>query len=289
MQSPWSSPTSTGSASPYSTSLPREWTRKPPSLEGIPLTWTPLAPLPPEQAEAKFRYLYEHNPCRLPCWWGITPGVTGWQRAWQDLSRFSTNKEQWEMKFERNAIDPSHLYFHAYFNYPDFKGTPLAEQDYVIRRDNFKIDYIGIHAGDNRKFSIPQILASYGKPKEIYLLELASAIGSYSVTLFLYYPQYGFMTRHYAEIEYEDTIDGTITACYDFESKSDTDMGTVLLLWSSAKEINLMDIARLQISDIAPETIDWLDPLQQISSLSVNDFYRKFAGITTPPCIDLKW
>src|SRR5262245_28586986 len=74
---PTSTPTFTSTPTPTQTPLP---------------TWTPRPTLPPAQAEALALDLLTHNAdCRLPCWWGFTPGQTSWQVARSFLATFASN------------------------------------------------------------------------------------------------------------------------------------------------------------------------------------------------------
>src|SRR5512138_2325272 len=43
----------------------------------LPATFTPVPTLTTKQAQTKIRELFETNGrCKLPCWWGITPGIS---------------------------------------------------------------------------------------------------------------------------------------------------------------------------------------------------------------------
>ena len=77
--------TSTATAKPTRTSTPTATAtniRTP--------TWTPLATLPAAEAAKFARDLYTNNAgCKLPCWWGATPGETQWNTTDQFLSSFT--------------------------------------------------------------------------------------------------------------------------------------------------------------------------------------------------------
>ncbi len=54
-------------------------------------TDTPVSTFSPTEASARLQDLLKTNAgCRLPCWWGITPGKTTWDEAEEYLKTFTT-------------------------------------------------------------------------------------------------------------------------------------------------------------------------------------------------------
>lgn len=90
-----SSPTVTPTAFPTQTSTITTTPTAKPSATTTPTptqTRTPeITPLPTEQVQAWIKEQMKTNPsCRLPCWWGITPGKTTWIEAQAFLAPYAT-------------------------------------------------------------------------------------------------------------------------------------------------------------------------------------------------------
>ncbi len=108
--------------------------------------------------------------CRLPCWWGFTPGETSWQTTKTFFALLGKTIEAW-----RGHDTQQH--YAVYFDIPEhrhFHYQGYHEKDGVL-------DRIGIHAvppvhddefvyvdsqfiGDWRPYMLPQILGVYGPP-----------------------------------------------------------------------------------------------------------------------------
>ena len=59
-----------------------------------PPTWTPLPTMDFLARNTEIvRLMSTNNDCRLPCWWGIMPGVTSWQEAQQFFETFGVIEE----------------------------------------------------------------------------------------------------------------------------------------------------------------------------------------------------
>ncbi|MEW6094279.1 MAG: hypothetical protein AB1531_09970 [Chloroflexota bacterium] len=74
--------------STYTPSMMPSLTPSVTSTPTLAITWTPLPTLSDFKAEAQLlEWLQGTQDCRLPCWAGITPGVTTWEEAKQILGR----------------------------------------------------------------------------------------------------------------------------------------------------------------------------------------------------------
>jgi hypothetical protein len=225
--------------------------------------------------------LYKNNPCTLPCWWGINPGQTDWRDAWQFLGRFATNSYPWETQLIESKDLPGYMYFRVYLNVPQ----TFEEKNYyfslnylifVININSFKVDYIDVNTGNIEAYTIPKILAEYGKPEQVYAVGGASQVSELTgVSLLLYYPQYGFISNHFTTVDLSQIGNPTITACFQ--------KVTNLYLWPKNQELSFVD--RLKISAVDPVTMSLMKPLDQVSNLNVSSFYQTFVNKTTQPCI----
>jgi hypothetical protein len=117
-------------------------------------TLTPRPTLGPEAAQDLVLDLIETNGgCRLPCWWGITPGQTTWEDARAFLGTFVS----------RIAVLPPDFYGVTYDDLPPdvsegAVAATISVQDGIvqtIRTDTY--------------LPMAEMLNSYGEPSEIWI------------------------------------------------------------------------------------------------------------------------
>ncbi|MCH7662399.1 MAG: hypothetical protein IH859_00845 [Chloroflexi bacterium] len=150
-------------------------------------TFTPLPPLPPDQAAALVKELFETNGgCQLPCWWGITPGESFWDSTSQFFSTFASDivflgvgnsgSENFAIGIRvPNSLNKSYVYIYEKNNIiSDIQFDPSSDEE-------------------NFQFQLHQLFKGYGKPSEIYIYVLPplSHPGSeyfYEFRLVLHFP-----------------------------------------------------------------------------------------------------
>jgi hypothetical protein len=261
-------------------------TRTPPQAPpGLPPTWTPLPKYPPEQARKTVMDLYKKNNCRLPCLWGIKPGLTSWNEAWQFLGQFATNTSPWETLLEESIEFPGYMYFPVYLNVPK-SDEPEVYQSlndliFVINIDSFRVDYISVNTGTLDRYTIPRILAEYGRPQKIYVMEGKSQVTDYyGISVYLYYPQYGFMSEHFTTVTDDEWKKGNILACFQKNSN--------LSLWPQKLQIDLLQLSKVGISGVYPPDLSSYKHIDQVSNYDIENFYQEFVGLNSQPCIIFK-
>jgi hypothetical protein len=246
---------------------------------GVPPTWTPLPTYPPDQARQVVMDLYENGPCRLPCWWGITPGKTDWRDAWQFLGRFATNQYPGETLLLESKDLPGYMYYQVHLDVPktleENNYSPLSNLWFVINIKTFKVDYIDVDTGYAWAYTLPGIFANYGKPQQIYVLGGENPISS-AVVLYLYYPQYGFISAQGTDVERDVWKTPAFTTCFE---KVNTD----LWLWPQEQQLDFN--ARMKVS-IDPFTLRKFKPLDKVSNLTADKFYDAFSSSHQPPCVE---
>jgi hypothetical protein len=278
--------TAVASQTPLPTLLPvstkqRSTKAPPPAPSGLPPTWTPLPTYPADQARQVVMELYENNPCRLPCWWGIAPGKTSWLEAWQFLGRFAKNNYPWETLLLESKRLPGYMYYQVYLDVPQtpeekINGT-LNNLTFIINIKTFTVDYISVDTGNVEAYTLPRILADYGKPQEIYVFGGESPIAS-EVSLLLYYPQHGFISTQSTVVEHAVWKEPAFTACFQ-------KVTTALSLW--AQDDQQMDFyTRLEISRVDSFSMSLIKLLDKVSDSTVNNVYENFINTHQAPCID---
>lgn len=257
-------------------------TKIPPTAPAnLPPTWTPLPTYPAEQARQVVMDLYENNPCKLPCWWGITPGKTSWLEAWQFLGRFAKNRYPRETLLLESKNQPGYIHYRVYLDLPKMPEEKyhllVNDLRFIINIETFKADYISVDTGNVEAYTLPRIIADYGKPQQIYARGGEGPIAS-GLSLLLYYPQHGFISTQSIEVEYAVWKQPTFMACFQ-------KVTTALSLWPQERQLDLYE--RLKITGVDPFTLKEIKPLDQVSDSNVDKFYQSVVN-GNPPCIEFK-
>jgi hypothetical protein len=248
----------------------------PPHPKGFPPTWTPLPTYPPDKAVATVVSLYENNPCRLPCWWGIEPGKTDWRDAWQLLARFATNRSPWETLLTGGEI-LGHIKFEVYLDVPGQKFPYLDQLVFFINYPTPIVDYIFVNTGNIKAYKIPQLLATYGPPDEVYVVGNFGLVNS--MQMYLNYSRLGITSIHRFNVDEEDILDNQVKVCDQEYSE--------LFLWEPARRFTFTRIMGLDVYYVTEFTINDFRTLEQISDMDIDKFYTAFVG-QEQTCLDLK-
>jgi hypothetical protein len=180
-------PSTTTTFSLLSTRIPY---RPPTITPDSTLTWTPVPTLAAEEARRYVRELLENNGgCKLPCWWGMVPGKTDWNKAKQHLETFVKSIEP---NGEGQIIRD---------------GIPIHWADFLVRyetdngiEDNFNVS---VENGVIEEFLVgglrlDRLLSSYGSPDEVYISthSVTSDGGPPPFYFLVYYEQKGFWAQY---------------------------------------------------------------------------------------------
>lgn len=143
-------------------------------------TVTPMATLTVDTEQALVLELLNSNAgCRLPCWWGITPGRTTWEAA--------------NAYFASLGKTPGLYQGESFTNYSVQFGVPEHDMKVgeVFNVSNGLVDLISVsskvvHNGevvfedeqqraDWHRYMLPELLATYGQPTEVYIWTMQAA------------------------------------------------------------------------------------------------------------------
>ncbi len=256
----------------YLTNVPTPIPPAPPA--GLPATWTPFATYSPDKASQMITDFYEHNPCKLPCWWNITPGKTGWNEAWQFLARFAKNQPPWETVLKTSVEYPGLMPFEVILYKHDQNYPNLEDLWFFISIKTFTVEYISINTGNVVDYTIPHLLSTYGRPENIYIRGGNSPAG-YTYNLYLDYPQYSFISTHQSISSEEQG--NFINTCFQDS--------TTLFLWPRSKVITLPDTVGF-VPEVFTDTIPYIYPINKISDMTIDTFYNQYVGQDGNVCID---
>lgn len=267
-----------------------------PSPTTIPLTATPVptpvTPVPtwlPEEQEAYLLDLIEtNNDCRLPCLFGIQPGISTWEEI-------RSVERPFHFRGVYRPDDNGFLYLHSHvqdkITHLDaaFSGSgPSIEHitaaAYIFLPSDPR--YSPAMARAARGYSLPNILAEYGKPSRIRLYVQGPTLSdSRSLAeLLLFYDHLGFGIHYFfVNIVTQDPINSAVRICLrDKRLES-----LKLYLQAPDDRTPLEKMIQTAVGDkFFP--YDWLKPLEEVTSLSIEDFYKRFTRSPIIDCFDLK-
>jgi hypothetical protein len=227
-------------------------------------TWAPILTLSKNQANARIYRLLENNgDCKLPCWFGIIPGVTSWREARNLLQPFSEvdNQDPYEVVIGTKVYQgSSHT---ITFPLPEGKkmgGAYIADLDGII-----SLIRVGEHTTAIGKFNLSSLLTEYGKPDQVFV----------DSTIHVPYTPFPFEILLYYQ-------DQNILAKFNLDGKRQQesicaypqDKGPQLWLWSNESKFELSQGAFpewvLGTDEEKPLLID------QVTDLNTDSFYQTF-------------
>ncbi len=201
-----------------------------------------------EEQTLVLNLLKENGGCRLPCWWGFTPGETAWTTA----ERFFLSHGKKIGEYANSQVT-----VHGVDFYIPNHGSQINQDYYTANGD--VIDIITVRAvppvrdeklayGDAQlakdwgPYLLPRMLITYGQPSEVFLETFTGTPdgGQPPFSLLLYYPEKGILVRYYGPAEEEGK---TLRVC-----PSQADIS--LWLWSPAHSMTLDRIADLGNSPV---------------------------------------
>jgi hypothetical protein len=230
-------------------------------------TWTPLPTL--ESKTSVIDSLMQDNAgCRLPCWWGITPGETSWDEARHFLESF-TSIESAEYNFgEENSQ-----------SYIDFFVNPGPGERFITAFFNIQggvvqIIRIGKEA-TQYSFLLHQLLTGYGKPDAILLGSHAGIYQYQAYSLVLVYYEQRILAEFFLEV---DTAIQPLEICITTSPS--------LLVWSDelirTEEQVLANIPDYLQDDPPPP------PIEETTDIDSQTFYQQFRLPDVAPCLEIK-
>lgn len=244
-----------------------------------------IAPtLTADQEQALVLELLQTNAgCRLPCWWGFTPGQTTWPTAYAFFASVG--------KMPAESRGPKMLNYTVTFHIP--QHDVQVRQIYIVSGNLIEAIEVEIRTvrnyetvyGDERfaedlqRYLLPQLLTTYGQPTEVLLRTFRSVPeGSFiPFNLLLFYPQQGILVRYYGPTERKGEH---IRIC-----PQRTEIA--LRLWLPNKQImTFEDIARLGILRLPLEEVSDFRSLEEATGMNLETFYETFKSPNNQLCLE---
>lgn len=233
------------------------------------ITLTPFPTIPKDKILAKLDQLYLYNNgCKLPCWWGITPGTTTWSDARNFLMQFDAANSN-EPNSVWNTIEVDHTdpltknpsrFTHATFRYfpsPGF-NQPFGTQVNFEVQDGVVVAIKLASDISTRMFDLQKLYKEYGDPDRILVVPEDCPPGQYCwADTFYMYDEKGFMSHSSSFI---DGIKSTaVTLCHGAGSGEIT-------TWAPGINIDLKTY-----KEDNPKLI----PLDQVAQEQISEFYTE--------------
>ncbi|RPI27560.1 MAG: hypothetical protein EHM70_17710 [Chloroflexota bacterium] len=261
------------------------------TIQATPVTPTPQQPtvtptptqipiLPVEAAQNRVvELLADNGDCRLPCLWGITPGLNNNQFAEEILVPLSSisdfvafTPDVGNITFDipigemRIHINVDFLITIDVITRLSFQARALEyfknEQDFGSR-SVFNSDAFGEHL---HLFMLPQILNEYGVPESVYVFtfpeEPPARYGSETFQITLLYPDQGILVEYTTQLRVEGE---NVLGCF---SNAHVEM-----------ELTPIGDRDLFFEHIVPSwqgVIDHDKPLEEATSMTLEEFYETF-------------
>jgi hypothetical protein len=153
--------------------------------------------------------LENNNGCKLPCWWGVTPGQTEWQTAYQFLRMFDSDPYFFSNSefgfYEVHIPLPIEVFGNS------IMGQFYFVQNGIVVRIDAHVAIGDIADGYLNQYTLPEFLTTYGQPTEVWLSTYPGAGegGSLPFSVILFYPKQGIVAKYGSNGgEYEDFVRG---------------------------------------------------------------------------------
>lgn len=238
-------------------------------------TRTPNPTLPPEEAEQLAVELLTTNAgCRLPCWWGFTPGQTTWAEAEIFLEQFDSDI------YIPYSLEEQETFFFASVTIPlpDIPGenwNTYVNHTYFVEKGI--IDAIDARTGIIETQKLSTFLQIYGPPEEIWIVTKSTGYpeGYLSFLIILFYPEQGILAFR-GPLQASFTDNGMVRGC-QFDNPH-----TNYYLWAPNSQLTLMDVFRKFGKDYNTVIL----PIEEATGMSVIEFYEIFKQSGADQCLE---
>ncbi len=224
------------------------------------LTRTPQPTLERVEAEKIVQqYLRDNRGCKLPCWWGIIPGITTREEVesfLEPIGRIEKSDQAEKIWFHHQILDAP-------------EGAEIyASQDF---KQGIVSHIFVFQNGTARSFTLPQLISNYGKPDEIKIQVYREVFDGYpTFTVLLVYRTQGIIAEYITVAQKDGSY---IKGC--FQEGFEYAGGPNLWLF----DINDPDLATLDFffpqTKAGPNAPPVLS-IDQAADMDIEAFYQKY-------------
>lgn len=225
---------------------------------------------PDDALERVLGLLRGNGGCKLPCWWGLTPGRTTWREAYNSLIPFAREF----MYIDSSPEQPSFIGWFQFATSED--KTSSVYQTHTI--ENGIVEVIEVGFGDIYPYELADFLNENGQPEEVWTRTFGTEYnGKIPFYLALFYPTQGILAIL-------DSNDATLRG--DKVRKCFIDDPILeLVLWSPERKYTYQEATTysgfIKYDDGFP-----LLPLEKATGMDVFSFYEKFKEKGKTNCLE---
>jgi hypothetical protein len=201
--------------------------------------------------------------CKLPCFMGISPGVTSWSKV---VERFSPIA--YDISLLGNAG-------YIYIQVSEELNPPLQflQIDLILDEDQI-VTRMKAFTGRVDNYSLSQILDTYGKPDEIRIGTWAS--GPADAFWLRYYLYYANLKTIIYYLSHPTITSQAVQICPSNDNAPD------LMAWSTPSQADFLDI----VLAYEHRGINDYPHLSAVSDYDIDDFFDIFKDSAATECID---
>jgi hypothetical protein len=267
-------PSATLDTIPTSTVTPTGFPATPtphPTATGTPI----FIPTPPgDDVNQQVLWLFEtNNGCRLPCWWGITPGQTEWSVAEEFLNRFDRG-------ILGTSFTPGLIYYGPVIPLPtevfaeDRTEIGISARNGIVKFIDTRVSMGNTPPGYLTQYTLPTFLNTYGPPTEVWVSTYSSPQGHNDLPfrVVLFYPDQGIAALYGDNgIKQGDMVHGC----------PQQGLAGFLSLWDSTEVLTFEEMKNGK----AVFNVHYL-PLEEATGMDVATFYETFKNPDNTTCLE---
>ncbi len=244
---------------------------------------TPLPTLPLDQIVENVVELLKTNAgCQLPCIWGITPGVTSWAEAEQQLQqagiKISSDRQGTSLVYNDTLLIPATTTATNIFTKVEF-----TEQDGVV--SSIHLDGEGFSSPEEFKeiwnrYAPERIIPNLGQPTRVWIHAVASAAegnpSSFPYELWVFYDPLGLLLRYQGMVDARPVY----RFCPTFSDSGNIGITVDVYAVSTLGGDSPEDLTELKSMAFPPRN------LEETAGLTVEEFYGLFSQNSQPICFE---
>lgn len=228
-------------------------------------------PLSEEEITAWLTDKIYHPECELPCIWGITPGETSWQQAYEIIAPYASEIDPFD-----SYDDDNEKYFNFYFF--EFLPHEIKYNSFYVgfgydQTEVFEVSINGLT--DVPDYSIQSLLTQYGMPEEIWVYAYSAVPYEDEFPrpsmFYVYYPDYNFLALYTAAAG--SIENGMIRNCIDY--------GPDIDVWSENHEADFLDFLQERLTTFFGPFLT----LEEAVGMSVDEFYEAYKDEAGEVCV----
>jgi hypothetical protein len=230
--------------------------------------------------------LLTNGGCKLPCWWGLTPGKTSSNEVFPFFSSFKGVSKTYLVNGDPAIIswtipnNDHYLDLYTYFGEKDqlldwiFVATLSSES---IQNGGELVYGDPFYNQSMQKYELSQVLQDYGPPSRVLIWAPPQEVYPVAFDILLDYSKSGFLVGYsMPEKRKADTVIGCPTQAHIY-----------FWLWTPEQEISMAEIlSKKGIGPFDPLSILYFKPVEEATKMTRDEFFMKFKIEGNDLCVE---